>query len=65
MRCRNCGSENDDNLYICSNCGSPLYDEQEEITETEIKTFPSKDLKIDPFWLDLYMDKPKPRKKLR
>ncbi len=46
MRCRNCGSENDDNLYICSNCGSPLYDEQEEITETEIKSRkPSKAVK--------------------
>ena len=29
MRCRNCGCENDDNLYICQNCGSPLYDEGE------------------------------------
>lgn len=27
MRCKNCGLENDDNLYICQNCGSPLYDE--------------------------------------
>ena len=35
-----------------------------KITETEIKMFPSKDLKIDPFWLDLYND-PKPKKKLR
>lgn len=31
MRCKNCGSENDDNLYICQNCGSPLYDEDEDI----------------------------------
>lgn len=30
MRCKNCGSQNDDNLYICQNCGSPLYDENEE-----------------------------------
>ena len=30
MRCKNCGSENDDNLYICQNCGSPLYDENDE-----------------------------------
>lgn len=30
MRCKNCGSENDDNLYICQNCGSPLYDEDDE-----------------------------------
>ncbi len=29
MRCKNCGCENDDNLYICQNCGSPLYDEDE------------------------------------
>ncbi len=34
MRCKNCGSENDDNLYICQNCGSPLYDE-EDISEQE------------------------------
>ncbi len=27
MRCKNCGSENDDNRYICENCGSPLYDD--------------------------------------
>ncbi|MBQ3692947.1 MAG: hypothetical protein II931_06505 [Clostridia bacterium] len=31
MRCKNCGCENDDNLYICQNCGSPLYDENGEI----------------------------------
>ena len=30
MRCKNCGSENDDNLYICQNCGSPLYDEDND-----------------------------------
>ncbi len=30
MRCKNCGSENDDNLYICQNCGSPLYDESDD-----------------------------------
>ena len=29
MRCKNCGSENDDNLYICQNCGSPLYDDED------------------------------------
>lgn len=29
MRCENCGYENDDKLYICENCGSPLYDEEE------------------------------------
>ena len=31
MRCKNCGSENEDGRYICQNCGSPLYDEGEEI----------------------------------
>lgn len=31
MRCKNCGSENNDNLYICQNCGSPLYDENDNI----------------------------------
>ncbi|MDE6659485.1 MAG: zinc-ribbon domain-containing protein, partial [Eubacterium sp.] len=25
MRCKNCGSENEDGRYICQNCGSPLY----------------------------------------
>lgn len=29
MRCKNCGFENEDGRYICSNCGSPLYDEDE------------------------------------
>lgn len=29
MRCKNCGTENDDNRYICENCGSPLYDEND------------------------------------
>lgn len=29
MRCKNCGTNNDDNRYICENCGSPLYDEAE------------------------------------
>ncbi len=29
MRCKNCGAENDDNRYICENCGSPLYDEED------------------------------------
>ncbi len=33
MRCKNCGSENDDKLYICQNCGSPLYDEEETAAE--------------------------------
>lgn len=29
MRCKNCGTENDDKRYICENCGSPLYDEED------------------------------------
>ncbi len=29
MRCKNCGTYNDDNRYICETCGSPLYDEEE------------------------------------
>lgn len=29
MRCKNCGYDNNENLYICQNCGSPLYDEDE------------------------------------
>ena len=33
MRCKNCGSENDDNLYICQNCGSPLYDDEDNDNE--------------------------------
>ena len=35
MRCKNCGCENDDNLYICQNCGSPLYDENGELQNNE------------------------------
>ena len=38
MRCKNCGSENDDNLYICQNCGSPLYDEEDNNTDEIEKT---------------------------
>lgn len=33
MRCKNCGTENDDNRYICENCGSPLYDEDDINTD--------------------------------
>ena len=33
MRCKNCGSENEDGRYICQNCGSPLYDEGDEFIE--------------------------------
>ena len=39
MRCKNCGLENDDNLYICQNCGSPLYDEAEENAEDSTVEF--------------------------
>lgn len=35
MRCKNCGSENEDNLYICQNCGSPLYDEDEPVENND------------------------------
>ncbi|MDE6110490.1 MAG: hypothetical protein K2F65_01105 [Eubacterium sp.] len=33
MRCKNCGSENEEGRYICQNCGSPLYDENDEFME--------------------------------
>lgn len=33
MRCKNCGTYNDDNRYICETCGSPLYDEEDITTE--------------------------------
>lgn len=38
MRCKNCGFENDDNLYICQNCGSPLYDEEEAAADETVNT---------------------------
>lgn len=38
MRCKNCGSENNDNLYICQNCGSPLYDDDDDITRSDGST---------------------------
>lgn len=48
MRCKNCGTNNDDNRYICETCGSPLYDEeslnvneQEERTQTFSAVKPS------------------------
>lgn len=46
MRCKNCGYENDDKLYICENCGSPLYDEDEVIENNKSDTmvFNTKDL---------------------
>lgn len=31
MRCKNCGFDNDEGRYICENCGSPLFDEDNEI----------------------------------
>lgn len=36
MRCKNCGTYNDDNRYICETCGSPLYDE-DEIQASELQ----------------------------
>jgi len=33
MRCKNCGTYNDDNRYICETCGSPLYDEEDIAAE--------------------------------
>lgn len=38
MRCKNCGTENDDNRYICENCGSPLYDENDIETPNNTAT---------------------------
>lgn len=35
MRCKNCGFENEDGRYICQNCGSPLYDENDKVTDDE------------------------------
>lgn len=35
MRCKNCGTYNDDNRYICETCGSPLYDEEDIQTPEE------------------------------
>lgn len=35
MICKNCGFDNNDNLYICENCGSPLYDEEEPVVNDE------------------------------
>lgn len=31
MICKNCGYDNEDNLFICQNCGYPLYDEDDSI----------------------------------
>lgn len=36
MRCKNCGFENEDGRYICQNCGSPLYDENDSLIENEV-----------------------------
>ena len=41
MRCKNCGLDNDDSLYICQNCGSPLYDEK-DFDESQNKVSPKK-----------------------
>ncbi|MCM1286076.1 MAG: zinc-ribbon domain-containing protein [Acetobacter sp.] len=38
MRCKNCGTENDENRYICENCGSPLYDENNIETQNNSAT---------------------------
>ncbi len=38
MRCKNCGTYNDDNRYICETCGSPLYDEDNIENENTEKT---------------------------
>lgn len=35
MRCKNCGTDNDDNRYICETCGSPLYDEEDIAVNSE------------------------------
>lgn len=35
MRCKNCGFENEPERYICENCGSPLYDEDEDVTAAQ------------------------------
>lgn len=39
MRCKNCGTYNDDNRYICETCGSPLYDEDDVIADDKTQTF--------------------------
>lgn len=39
MRCKNCGTYNDDNRYICETCGSPLYDEDEIVSGDKTQTF--------------------------
>lgn len=73
MRCKNCGTENDDNRYICENCGSPLYDENEIETPntTATQTFgavPSMDDEYRPAVqtnnnTDIKSDKSKPEEK--
>lgn len=35
MRCKNCGAENEDSRFICEICGSPLYDENDEVMNAE------------------------------
>lgn len=53
MRCKNCGTYNDDNRYICETCGSPLYEEEEiqpaeETTKTQTFTAVSENPKPAP-----------------
>lgn len=31
MRCKNCGFDNQEGRYICENCGSPLFDDNDQI----------------------------------
>lgn len=38
MRCKNCGFDNEEGRYICANCGSPLYDDNDEIIVEEKQT---------------------------
>ena len=40
MRCKNCGFDNEEGRYICENCGSPLYDEDNEINPETITATP-------------------------
>lgn len=35
MRCKNCGFDNQEGRYICENCGSPLFDDNNEIIPEE------------------------------
>ncbi len=35
MRCKNCGFDNQEGRYICENCGSPLFDDNDQIVPEE------------------------------